>query len=327
MNSKYVTYIAVIVAIASVLSAAFIYMDMQNQLNAHNNNIGNQQTIKVVDDEGNALILNSVPQRIVSLAPSNTQILFAIGVGNRVVGVTQYDTYPYNFSAWFEAGNMTSIGGFSTPNKEVIASLNPDLIVGTPINSVDITTLRSNGYKVLVLNPDSVRGVLQDISLVGLATGAEDNATSLVNSLNSQISAVTVKIGAANITEKPKVYYEVWAGTSFMTAGSTCWINDVIAKAGGVNIFANQTEQYPSVSAETIVQMNPDVILIPSSMGSGTFSVDNVKARPGWDSTNAVMNNRIAVMDGDLFQEAGPRIAEQITAAAKAIYPELFNSP
>jgi iron complex transport system substrate-binding protein len=327
MNNKYITYIAVIVAIASVLSATFIYADMQNQLNSIQNNTGNQQTISVVDDEGNALTLNSIPQRIVSLAPSNTQILFAIGVGNRVVGVTQYDAYPYNFSAWIEAGNMTSIGGFSTPNKEVIASLHPDLIVGTPINDVDIATLRSNGYKVLVLNPTSVSGVLQDISLVGTATGAEGNATALVNSLNSQISTITGKIMAANQTEKPKVYYEVWAGTSLMTIGSTCWINDVVTKAGGENVFATETQQWPSVSSETIVQKNPDVILIPSSMGSGTFNVTEIKARPGWDSTNAVKNNRIAVMDGDLFQEAGPRIAEQIAAAAKAIYPELFNSP
>jgi len=259
------------------------------------------------------------------MAPSNTQILFAIGVGNKVVGVTSYDQHPYNFTAWAAAGNMTIIGGFSTPNKEVIASLNPDLIVGAPINDVPIAALRSSGYKVIVLNPTSVVGVLKDISMVGTATGADDNATALVNSINSQINGITAKIAAANVTAKPTVYYEVWAGTSYMTVGQPNFISDVITKAGGVNIFATETQQWPSVSSETIVQKNPDVILIPSSMGSGVFNVTAIKARPGWNMINAVKNNRIVVMDGDLFQEAGPRIGEQIAATAKALYPDLFN--
>jgi iron complex transport system substrate-binding protein len=327
MSNKIITYVAVVVAITSVLSAAFIYIDMQNQLNSLQTDNNNRQSVSVVDDQGYALTLTSVPQRIVSLAPSNTQILYAIGVGNKVVGVTQYDNYPYNFSAWFEAKNMTCIGGFSTPNKEVIASLQPDLILGTPVNDAAVVALRSTGFNVLVLNPNSIAGVLKNILMVGTITGAEDNATTLVNSINSQINTITAKIAAANITQKPKVYYEVWAGTSYMTIGSTSWINDVIAKAGGINIFANETQQYPSVSSETIVQKNPDVILIPSQMGSGVFNVTAVETRPGWDTTNAIKNDRIAVMDGDVFQQAGPRIAEQITLAAKGLYPELFNSP
>ena len=137
--------------------------------------------------------LTAVPQRIISLAPSNTQIVFAIGAGNKVVGVTDYDHYPYNFTAWIAAGNMTSVGGFSTPNKETIASLHPDLILATPINDPDVVTLRSLGYKVLVLNPNDVTGVLQDIYLVGKATGADQNATTLVNSINNQINAIEAR--------------------------------------------------------------------------------------------------------------------------------------
>jgi iron complex transport system substrate-binding protein len=116
-----------------------------------------------------------------------------------------------------------------------------------------------------------------------------------------------------------------------MSVGSTSFISDVIAKAGGQNIFENETQQYPTVSSETIVQQNPTVILLPSEMantGEAPFygSVDMVKARPGWNSISAVQNNRVVVVSGDLFAEAGPRIAEQIAVAAKAFYPELFNS-
>ncbi len=319
MNSKLV-YVAVFAAIIVIVSSAFVYVSLQNEATTPK-----VQNIVIVDDEGYTTTLNAVPRRIVSLAPSNTQILFAIGVGNNVVGVTSYDTYPYNFSAWAEAGNMTIIGGFSTPNKEVIASLNPDLIVGTPINDVPIGALRASGYKVIVLDPQSVEGILKDISLVGKATGADGNSTTLVNNINSQINSITAKVASANVTQKPTVYYEVWAGTSFMTVGQPNFINDVIAKAGGQNIFAAENEQWPSVSSETIVQKNPDVILIPSSMGSGVFNATEIMARPGWNTINAVKNDRIVVMDGDLFQEAGPRIGEQVAATAKALYPDIFN--
>jgi iron complex transport system substrate-binding protein len=325
MSDKKKIYIATIVFLALIVSATFIYLNYNNASNPTNS----QKSIMVVDDEGFTTSLTSVPQRIISLAPSNTQILFAIGVGDKVVAVTDYDHYPYDFAAWIAAGNMTSIGGFSTPNKEIIASLNPDLILATIINDPDVVTLRNLGYDVLVLNPNDVNGVLQDITIVGKATGAVQNAAALVNSINDQIDTIEAKIAAAN-ESKPLVYYEVWT-PPLMSAGSTSFINDVIAKAGGQNIFENESQQYPSVSSETVVQKNPDVILLPTDManvGEEPFygSVAAVKDRPGWGSISAVQNNRVVVVDGDLFAEAGPRIAEQITVAAQAFYPELFNS-
>ena len=182
---------------------------------------------------------------------------------------------------------------------------------------------------MLVLNPNDVNGVLKDITMVGKATGANQNATTLVNSINNKINSIEAKIAAANLA-KPLVYYEVW-NPPLMSAGSTSFINDVIAKAGGINIFENETQQYPTVSSETIVEKNPDVILLPTDManpGDTPFygSVQQVKERPGWSSISAIQNNRIIVVDGDLFAEAGPRIADKIAVAAQAFYPDLFNS-
>ena len=322
MKKSLLSIIAIIV-IVTIVSAAFIY------LNYNSPNNSNNTTLSVIDDEGYTTTFTSIPQRIISLAPSNTQILFAIGLGDKVVGITDYDHYPYNFTAWIEAGNITSIGGFSTPNKETIASLSPDLILATPINDPDVVTLRDLGYKVLVLNPNDVDGVLSDISMVGKAAGADSDAASLVDSLSSQISAIEAKIASANLP-KPKVYYEVWT-PPLMSAGNGSFINDVILKAGGINIFGSETQQYPSVSSETVVQSNPDVIMLPTEMantGEAPFygSVADVKARPGWSTISAVENDRVIIVSGDLFAEAGPRIAEQIAVAAEAFYPELFNS-
>ncbi len=195
MNKKFAIYIAAVVIIVLIVSGAFIY----SNYNPGSNNTGTQN-LSVIDDEGYATNFTSVPQRIISLAPSNTQILFAIGVGERVVAVTDYDHYPYDFAAWIAAGNMTSIGGFSTPNKETIASLNPDLILATPINDPDVVTLRDLGYKVLVLNPNDVNGVFKDISIVGKATGADQNATTLVNSLTSKINAIEDQNSSRKLT-------------------------------------------------------------------------------------------------------------------------------
>jgi iron complex transport system substrate-binding protein len=325
MNKRNLMYIATIVIIVCIVSASFIYVNYIGNSSETNN----QNKISVVDDQGYTTNLTSVPQRIISLAPSNTQILFAIGVGNRVVGVTDYDHYPYNFAAWVAAGNMTSVGDFSTPNKETIALLQPDLILATNIHDADVVTLRSLGYKVLVLNPTDVNGVLKDITIVGKATGATQNATTVVNSINSQISSITAKITAAHLA-KPRVYYEVW-NDPLMSAGSTSFINDVIAKAGGQNIFENETRQYPTINSEVLIQKDPTVILLPTDMGNtgqAPFygSVEQVKERPGWSAISAIQNNKVIVVDGDLFAQAGPRIAEQIAAAAKAFYPDLFNS-
>jgi iron complex transport system substrate-binding protein len=322
MNKKLI-YIATAITIVVIISAALI---LTNSIPGISQDSG---AYTVTDDEGYTTDFTSVPERIVSLAPSNTQILFAIGLGDKVVGVTDYDQYPYNFTAWFEAGNMTSIGGFSTPNKETIASLHPDLLLATTIHDADLPTFRNLGYKVLVLNPTNVSSVLADITMVGKAAGAEQNAATLVNSINDQINSIAQKIAAAHV-ERPLVYYEVWY-PPLMSAGGTSFINDVITKAGGQNIFENETDQYPTVSSETIVQKNPTVILLPTDManaGEAPFygSVDQVKARPGWNTISAVQNGRIVVVDGGLFAEAGPRIGEQIAVTAKALYPELFNS-
>jgi iron complex transport system substrate-binding protein len=326
MKNKYVIYIAAIIIIVLIVSSAFVYLNYY----APANKTVSQQNISITDDEGYVTNLTGVPQRIVSLAPSCTQILFADGVGAKVVGVTTYDDYPYNFSAWVAAGNMTIDGGYGTPNMEAIASLRPDLILTDNINDgTALSTMRALGYKVIVLNPTTIAGIYHDISLVGKATGAETQATAVIANITSTINSITTKIDNAHLTPM-KVFYEVWGPPqgAFMTSGSTTWINDVISKAGGVNIFANETQQYPNVSSETIVALNPDAIFLPTEMGITPFygSVAQVEATPGWNTISAVQNNRVYVIDGDLFAEAGPRVADCVYAVASDLYPQLFNS-
>jgi iron complex transport system substrate-binding protein len=323
LNKKYII-IAAFVAAVLIVSAAFGYIYYQGQLA----NAAIEALHNLVDDQGYVTSLEAFPNRIISLAPSATEILFALGLDDKVVAVTKYDNYPYNFTAWIAAGNMTSIGDFKKPNMEVIASLEPDLILATGgVQKEIVETLRNLGYKVLVFDPTKIAGVFKNIELVGNATGKSAEATSLVNSLNSRIEAVVNKVAAA--TSTPKVYYEVYYSTTALwSAGSKAWQNELIEKAGGINIFDDQPLDFFQSSAEAVVTRNPDVIVLPASgMGEETpfwGSIDEVKARPAWNSISAVQNDRLYQIDSYVIDRAGPRVADAIEALAEFFHPELF---
>ena len=217
MNTKYVAYITTIIAIISIISAVYAYAyyegqiaDMHSKVSGLQSDVANLQSelykyrnLTLVDDRGYVLNLTSYPNRIVSLAPSNTEILFAAGAGDKVVGVTNYCNYPYNFSAWIEAGNLTSVGDYWTPNMEAIVTLEPDLILAAFAQEEVVNTLRGMGYKVLVLDPDNIDDILKDIVLVGRATNKDVEAGILVNNLRQRIDAVVSIVEGA--TSRPKV--------------------------------------------------------------------------------------------------------------------------
>jgi iron complex transport system substrate-binding protein len=319
LNTKYL--IATVVVIVLIASASFIYIYYQGQPSGEE--LAALQNL--VDDHGYKTSLTAYPQKIISVAPSCTEILYAIGAGDKVVGVTNYDDYPYDFAAWIAAGNMTSVGDFTSPNMEVIISLDPDLILASGgVQEDNVKTLRDYGYKVLVLDPTSVDGILKDIELVGNATGKQAEATSLVNNLTSRINAVAEKV--ANAT-KPKVYYETYyETTSSWTIGALAWQNELIEKAGGTNIFGDQQIDYYQYQVEALIDRNPDVIVLPAEgMGTGTQAgIDAVKARPGWDTMSAVQNDRIYQINPNIIERAGPRVVDAIEQMAEFFHPELF---
>jgi len=324
LNTKYL--IATVAVIVLIASAAFIYVYYQGQ--TPNENIVALQNL--VDDHDYTTSLTAYPEKIVSLAPSATEILYAVDAGDKVVGVTDYCDYPYDFKTWIEAGNMTSVGGFQDTNVEVIASLNPDLILATGgVQEETVEALRDLGYKVLVLDPANIDGVFRDIELVGNATGKRAEATALVNNMTSRIDAVANKV--AGVTSKPKVYYEVWFTTqSIWSVGAKGFETELIAKAGGVNIFENDSLEHFQTDSEVIISKNPDIILLPVGMetvGSELpfwVSFDTVEARPAWDSISAVQNDKLYQIDGNAIERAGPRIADMIETLAAIFHPELF---
>ena len=319
LNTKYL--IATVVIIVLIASAAFVYVYTQGQ----SSDEGITALQNLVDDHGYKTTLTAYPEKIVSVAPSCTEILYAIGAGDKVVSVTDYDNYPYDFAAWIAAGNMTSVGDFTDPNLEVITAIDPDLILASGgVQEESVGTLRDLGYKVLVLDPTSIDGILKNIDLVGNATGKRGDAIALVNDIPSRIAVVENTVANA---AKPKVYYETYYDpTSSWTIGALAWQNELIETAGGTNIFGDQQIAYYQYQVEALIARNPDVVVLPGEgMGSGTAEgFDAVKARPGWDTTSAVQNNRLYQINSDIIERSGPRIADAIEQLAAFFHPELF---
>jgi len=300
--------------------------DQQEIIEQQQAQINESMTVTLVDSMGNVVTLTEPPERIVSLAPSNTEILFAIGAGDNVVGVTDYCNYPYNFTAWIEAGNMTSIGSYWGPSSEPIVELEPDLVLATSASNDAATTLRNLGYNVLVIEGHTIGDIFQEILLVGQATYKNTEASALVNEMRGRIDAVTAQL--ADATTTPKVYYELWY-EPLQTAGPDTFIDEVITLAGGENIFKNATEPWPQVSSEAIIAENPDVIIFGDTYMSGSVSAtkESISSRSGWDVITAVQNDALYSIEDDIINRNGPRVVDAIEAIAQMCHPDIFGEP
>lgn len=272
------------------------------------------------DDLGRDITVEARPERIVSLAPSNTEILFAIGAGEQVVGVTEHCNYPP------EVQERTSVGGFSAKNLsvETIVAQEPDLVVSAgSIQQPVIDALTDAGITVFALDPSSIDDVYANIETVGAITGHSEEARTVIDDVQSRITAVTDVTDDIPAGEQPAVFYEVW-NEPLMTAGPTTFIGALIDLAGGKNIFADVEEDYPQVSTERVVQRNPDIILGPDSH-SDQLTVAAISERPGWEDIDAVQNDQIYLIDGDIVSRAGPRLAQALETIAATLHPDRFE--
>ena len=276
-------------------------------------------SVTVTDDANRSVTITGAPQRIVSLAPSTTEIAFALGLGSRVIAVDTYSDYPA------AAKNLPKITTFPL-NLEQVVALKPDLILAAGIQSPDdIKKLADLKLNVLVIGSVNTTfdSVYSDIALLGKATGTDAQAKSIVDAMKQRVAAVAAKIATA--TTKPNVYWELDSTdpSKPYAPGPGSFINDIITMAGGVNVTANAKSPYAQINAEEIIAANPDIIIL-SDASYGT-TVDSVKARKGWSVINAVKNNLVFPIDDNLVSRPGPRIVDGLEAAAKLIHPELFK--
>lgn len=276
--------------------------------------------IEIVDGLGRQVRLEAPAQRVVSMAPSNTEILFAIGAGERVVGRDEFSDFPS------QAVGLPSIGGgFGDYNQEAIVDLEPDLVLAAEINTREqVQALADLGLTVFWLaNPTSMDEMYANLVTVARLTGNEEEAAALVASLQERVSEVEQVVARA--ADTPSVFYELDSTepNAPWTAGPGTFIDTLIGMAGGENVVADIESQYVQVSLEKLVIEDPDVILL----GDAAYGVtpESVGQRAGWESLSAVKNGRVYPFDDNLVSRPGPRLVDGFEVLARLLHPELFE--
>jgi iron complex transport system substrate-binding protein len=269
--------------------------------------------IQIIDDLGEQVALPGVPMRIVSLAPSNTEILYAIGAGDRVVGVTQWCNYPE------AAQSIQQVAGYADLNVERITAVSPDLILAARGNDLEgLETLKRMGIPVFALNVQSLESMVDAVTRLGQLTGTSRRADSLGLALRQRLAVVDQRILKR---VRPRVLWGYVAEPVY-TAGPGSLIDDVIHRAGGLNVARAAEGTWPQVSLETIVAWAPEVLL--TSLGKGmqpAGEIERLLDVDGWKDLPAIRDGRIVNVDGDLLTRAGPRLVDAVEILSRALHP------
>ncbi|TMC68910.1 MAG: ABC transporter substrate-binding protein [Chloroflexi bacterium] len=307
MRSRFVTLVAVLVLTLAACGGA-VSVTPSPSVTA------SPFPASLTDFQNRSVTVPARPERLVSIGPSITAFLFALGAGPRVVGVDDFSDEPA------EAATREHVGGIKV-NFEKVVSLKPDLVFSVKFSDGTIEKLQSASLNVLVVDPQSVSDVAKTAALLGKAVGADGEG--LGRSIQQRVDAVKAK--TAGVATRPRVYHEIDASdpAKIFTVGPGSYINDLIDIAGGVNIAARAASAYPQLSAEEILRSDPEVIVLAASDYSAKPS--QVAARQGWSVIAAVKSGRIITIEPNLINRPGPRVGEAAEMYARLIHPELFR--
>ena len=262
--------------------------------------------VTLTDDSGADVTLNEAPERIISAAPSNTEIIFALGLEDKLVGKSEFCNFPE------ETKNIESIGKMSPLNLEKIVSLDPDLILSYGgFQLKDIPRLRELGFKVLVVQSESLQEMIQGMQLIATACGVPQKGSDLISRLQERINHITSNIKKLSHEKQPNVF----VGSNFETIyspGAGTLFHELITLAGGQNIVGH-LQGWAKINPELVAQKEPDIIIIPSGI-MNPEEISKIKqdiiTHPGWSHVPAIKHNRIYAVNEDLFYRAGPRLVD-----------------
>jgi iron complex transport system substrate-binding protein len=264
----------------------------------------------ITDDASREVTFSAPPQRIVSLAPANTEIVDSLGLFDRIVGVTTYDDYPPQVKL------IPKMGDFQTPNLEAIAAADPDVVLVTGgVQAEVISKLEALGAKVVVIDPTSLDGVFNSIQMVGAILGVPQKADSVVAGMQKELTYIRAAVSA-----EPTVTAFIEIGWNpLYTAGPGTLLDDLLTQAGGANVVKQQG--YVGYSVEQLVKDQPSVYLgTLSSIGSTSA----LAGRPGYAALSAVKDGKVFALSDDLVSRPGPRIIQGVLEIAKALHPYVF---
>ncbi len=267
------------------------------------------------DSLGRDVMLRSVPMRIISLAPSITEMIYFLGLGDRLVGVTRFSYFPE------EARNKPRVGAYTDINVEKVITLNPDLVIATADGNKrgDVEMLEEVGIPVYVVNPRRVNQVLDTIEKLGELCGVPDRAKRLVNYLRERVVRV---VKAVEKKARPRVLLVIHV-KPLMSVNRNTIHHDIIRLAGGVNMTEGQPITYPKLSMEEVIGKRPDVIIISSMKRGERFEKARKQWFLRWPALPAVRKGNVYLIDSDLIDRPAPRIVRGLEEMARLIHPEI----
>jgi iron complex transport system substrate-binding protein len=259
--------------------------------------------------------------RIVSLAPSNTEILFALGLADRVYGVTEWCDYPP------EAMEKEKVGGYADVDLEKIIAINPDLILAEDLHKAEvIPALEELSYPVIALVPHNMQEVIDSITLVGMLTDTSEAAQQITDDMSQRVQAITDATAGLSQEDGVRVLYVVWHDP-VMSVGSDTRIHELIEVAGGINIAEVGGEGYPTLALEEIISLNPQVIIVNTEdYEGGDASLQAILNESRLSNVDAVVNGQVYGINADLTNRPTPRIVDGLELMAQMIHPELFGA-
>ncbi len=274
--------------------------------------------ITVTDDAGKPVTLASPAARVVSTAPADTEIAFALGAGGKLAAGTTYDDYPG------EAKALPKIGDFQNPSIEKIVSFQPDLVLATSgIQAKLRDRLEGVGIQVYVVDPTTLDALYTDLTNLGELMGTPDQTKQVVDGMKATAAGIEQKIAAAKSQSgytTPKTLLEIW-GKPLMVAGKDTLIDDLITRAGGQNVGAAAGSGFPTFSTEVLLQQDPEVYV--ATVGSQS-TPGQIAKRPGYSALTAVKQGHVYTIEDNLVVRPGPRIIQGLQQLAQMIHPELF---
>ena len=255
------------------------------------------------------VIIENQPERIVSLSPTSTEMLFAIGSGDQVIAADEYSNYPE------EAPRVEGLSGY-TPNVEAVLEYDPDLVVLTPTGEGIIDGLAAAGVPTLMLDASEVlEDTYEQIELLGEATGNRENATELVDEMQTTIDEAIATVPQA-VKEGGLTYYHELS-SSYHSISDLTYLGQIYA-AFGLSSIAPDTDDYPQLTSEAVVAANPDIIFLANTKAEG-MDAETVASRPGWETIDAVRDEQVIGLDDDLASRWGPRVAELVEEIARQL--------
>lgn len=286
--------------------------------NTNEESTGSYYPLTITDATNKEIIIEEEPETIISLIPSNTEIAYSLGLGDKIIGVSEYDNYPE------EVSTIEKVTGMDV-NVELIVSLNPDIVLahesGILSSASSLEQLEQAGIDVIVVDDaQNFEEVYETIYFVGEITNKNNEATEVVNEMKQHLKEIQEKI--ASYETDVTVYTEISPEPSIFTAGKNTFIDEILNYLNVTNIF--DEEGWLAIDSESVVLKNPDYIF--TTYG---YYIDNptevVKNRAGWQEIKAIVNNHVYDLHSDLVSRPGPRLVEGVEEFAKAIYPEAFK--